>query len=37
MARILIYKGVDIANVSKYLGHSSIRTTLNTYTHYWWI
>ncbi len=33
MASILIYKGVDIANVSKYLGHSSIRTTLNTYTH----
>ncbi|MEA4895784.1 MAG: site-specific integrase [Oscillospiraceae bacterium] len=33
MASMLIYKGVDIANVSKYLGHSSIRTTLSTYTH----
>ncbi len=32
-ASLLINKGASIALVSKYLGHSKISTTLNTYTH----
>lgn len=32
-ASLLISKGASIALVSKYLGHSNISTTLNTYTH----
>ncbi len=32
-ASLLINKGASIALVSKYLGHSNISTTLNTYTH----
>ena len=32
-ASLLINRGASIALVSKYLGHSKISTTLNTYTH----
>ena len=32
-ASLLINQGASIALVSKYLGHSKISTTLNTYTH----
>jgi integrase len=32
-ASLLINKGASIALVSKYLGHSNISITLNTYTH----
>ena len=32
-ATLLIANGVDIANVSKQLGHADIVTTLNMYTH----
>ena len=32
-ASLLINSGVSIALVAKYLGHSNISTTLNTYTH----
>jgi integrase len=32
-ASLLISKGANISLVSKYLGHSNISTTLNTYTH----
>lgn len=32
-ASLLINKGASISLVSKYLGHSKISTTLNTYTH----
>ena len=32
-ASLLINKGASITLVSKYLGHSNIATTLNTYTH----
>lgn len=32
-ASLLINKGASIALVSKYLGHSNITVTLNTYTH----
>lgn len=32
-ASLLINKGASIVLVSKYLGHSNISTTLNTYTH----
>jgi integrase len=32
-ASILIANGVDIATVSKRLGHAKILTTINTYTH----
>lgn len=32
-ASLLINKGANITLVSKYLGHSNIATTLNTYTH----
>lgn len=30
---LLIYKGASINMVSKFLGHSKIEETLNTYTH----
>ena len=33
VASYLIYKGHDVATVSKMLGHSNIATTLNYYTH----
>ena len=29
----MIRAGVDVAKVSKWLGHSSIRTTVDIYTH----
>ena len=32
-ASLLIYKGASINMVSKFLGHSKIEETLNTYTH----
>ncbi len=32
-ASLLINQGASIALVSKYLGHSNITITLNTYTH----
>ena len=32
-ASLLINNGASIALVAKYLGHSDISTTLNTYTH----
>lgn len=32
-ASLLIYKGVSINVVSKFLGHPKIEETLNTYTH----
>jgi len=32
-ASILIAKGVDIASVSRRLGHNNIQTTISTYTH----
>ena len=32
-ASLLINQGASITLVSKYLGHSNISTTLNTYTH----
>lgn len=32
-ASLLIYKGTSINMVSKFLGHSKIEETLNTYTH----
>lgn len=32
-ASVLIFSGLDIASVSKRLGHSDITTTLNVYTH----
>lgn len=32
-ASLLIYKGANINTVSKFLGHSKIEETLNTYTH----
>lgn len=32
-ASLLISKGASVALVSKYLGHSDVSTTLNTYTH----
>ena len=32
-ASLLINKGASISLVSKYLGHSNISITLNTYTH----
>jgi len=32
-ASLLIYKGASINMVSKFLGHSNIEETLNTYTH----
>lgn len=32
-AALLINRGASIALVSKYLGHSNISLTLNTYTH----
>ena len=30
---LLIYKGANIITVSKFLGHTKIEETLNTYTH----
>lgn len=33
LASILLYKGVSIYKVSRLLGHSSVATTQNTYTH----
>lgn len=33
MASALVSEGVNIADVAKRLGHSDIKTTLNTYTH----
>ena len=32
-ASLLIAKGVDVAYLSRQLGHANITTTLNTYTH----
>lgn len=32
-AYLLIYKGANINTVSKFLGHTKIEETLNTYTH----
>ena len=32
-ASLLIYKGANINTVSKFLGHTKIEETLNTYTH----
>lgn len=32
---MMINKGADIATVSRYVGHSSIKQTLDTYTHYY--
>lgn len=32
-ASLLIANGIDIASVSRRLGHSNLTTTLNTYTH----
>ena len=32
-ASLLIYKGANIFTVSKFLGHTKIEETLNTYTH----
>ena len=32
-ASLLIYKGANIITVSKFLGHTKIEETLNTYTH----
>ncbi len=32
-ASLLIAQGVDVAHVSRQLGHANITTTLNTYTH----
>ena len=32
-ASLLIYKGANIITVSKFLGHTKIEATLNTYTH----
>ena len=32
-AFLLIYKGANIITVSKFLGHTKIEETLNTYTH----
>ena len=33
LASILLYKGISIYKVSRLLGHSSVATTQNTYTH----
>ncbi|EKC59806.1 protein containing Integrase, catalytic core, phage domain protein [human gut metagenome] len=33
MCFLLIYKGANIITVSKFLGHTKIEETLNTYTH----
>ena len=32
-ASLLIYKGANFVTVSKFLGHTKIEETLNTYTH----
>ena len=32
-ASLLIYKGANINTVSKFLGHTKIEETINTYTH----
>lgn len=32
-ASLLIYRGANIITVSKFLGHTKIEETLNTYTH----
>ena len=34
-ASLLINNGASVALVAKYLGHSDIKVTLNTYTHLW--
>ena len=33
MCFLLIYKGANIITVSKFLGHTKIDETLNTYSH----